>query len=163
MVGSDYLPEGTIIQLQSQYADGALTFANGIALGGKSQKISVWNEKSATLSGDVSDAVGGGQLEVTGDLVFAGTLEFAAANLAAEAPLLSVDGNLDLTDAQIDVLADAETLEAYKANGVVLASATGTITGIPMLKHPLPGTWTLKAEGGTLSLVSVGGTMIWIR
>jgi hypothetical protein len=77
--------------------------------------------------------------------------------------LLSVDGNLDLTDAQIDVLADAETLEAYKANGVVLASATGTITGIPMLKHPLPGTWTLKAEGGTLSLVSVGGTMIWIR
>ncbi len=163
MVGSDYLPEGTIIQLQSQYADGALTFANGIALGGKSQKISVWNEKSATLSGDVSDAVGGGQLEVTGDLVFAGTLEFAAANLAADAPLLSVDGNLDLTDAQIDVLADAETLEAYKADGVVLASATGTITGMPVFKNPLPGAWTLKIENGTLSLVPVRGTMIWIQ
>ena len=159
-VGSEYLPEGAVIQLQSQYADGALTFANGFELGGKTQQVSVWSGKTTTLSGVVSDAVGGGQLDVTGDLVFAGTLEVTGENLAAGEPLLAVTGNLDLTAAQVDVSADAEALEAYKTDGVVLASATG-ITGTPVFKSPLTG-WTLKAKGGTLALIPVRGTLIKI-
>lgn len=161
-VGSEYLPDGALIQFQSQYADGALTFANGFELGGKTQQLSVWSGKTTTLSGDVSDAVGGGQLGVTGDLVFAGTLEVTGENLAAGEPLLAVTGNLDLTAAQIDMLADVEALEAYKKDGVVLASATGIITGTPVFKNPRPGAWTLKTEGGTLSLVPIRGTVIKI-
>ena len=87
--GADYLPDGTVIQLQSQHADGTLTLANGFELGGKTQKVNVWSGKTVTFAGALSDSVGGGALAVEGNLALNGaTLEVGAANLSA--PMLAV-------------------------------------------------------------------------
>ncbi len=161
--GADYLPANTVVQLQSYYADGALIFANGFELGGLTQAVNVWAEKTAVLSGVVSDNAGSGQLAVKGDIMFTGTLEIAGKNLDADKPLLSVDGALDLTGAQVDVKADSETLAYYKLTGAVLASATGGITGIPVFKTPLSGGWQLRVKDGELLLNVASGTVIILR
>ena len=162
-VASEALPEGARIMLQSQYADGKLTFANGFALGGKTQAMTVWTGKTATLTGTVADAVGGGRLDVTGDLAFAGALELAEATLAAAEPLLTVDGKLDLTGAKVDVKVDAEALKACRETGVALAAATGTVTGLPTLVEPPAGNWKLRVRDGRLLLAEAKGLSLIIR
>ena len=162
-VASDALPEGARIMLQSQYADGKLTFANGFALGGKTQTMTVWTGKTATLTGTVADAVGGGRLDVTGNLAFAGTLELAEKTLQAAAPLLTVDGKLDLTGAKVDVKVDAEALKAACGTDIALASATGTVTGLPTLVESPAGNWKLKVKDGQLLLSESKGLSLIIR
>ena len=159
--GSEYLPAGAVIQLQSQYADGALALANGFELGGAVQKISVWTGKTATLSGAVSDAAGGGRLAVDGDIAFAGTFEIAAANVPADpqdaAPMLSVDGDLAFgatATVRVDPsLLSSSALSAYAEGGLPLASCTGEISGIPALDGTATDAgWHLGKRGGTLLL-----------
>lgn len=166
-VGSDYLPNNAVVQLQSQYADGALTFANGFELGGKTQKVNVWNGKTATISGAVSDEVGGGVLAVTGNLDFAGTLEVAAANIAAGAAMATVDGDLAFSDdaiMQLPASVTPETLAAYKEAGLPLFMVGGTVTGRPALDAPgLGGKWHLRVKNGVVSLLETKGLSIIIK
>ena len=165
--GCDYLPNDAVIQLQSQYADSALTFANGFELDGKTQRINVWKGKSAILSGTVSDSVGGGALAVIGNIDFAGVLEVSAANIASGAAMVMVDGDLAFSGAKVELPASVtpETLEAYKDTGIALFSATGEITGCPALDAPgLAGVWFLRARrNGTVSLVRPKGTVVVFR
>ena len=166
-VGSEYLPDNTIVQLQSQYADGALTFANGFELGGKTQKVNVWNGKTATISGAVSDEVGGGALAVTGNLDFAGTLEVAEANIAADAAMMTVDGDLAFAagaTVQLPESVTPETLAAYKEAGLPLFTVGGTVTDRPALEAPgLAGKWRVRVKNGVVSLVEHKGLLIYIR
>lgn len=167
-VGSDYLPEGTVIQLQSQYADGALTFVNGFELGGKTQGVNVWSNKDAALAGVVSDAVGGGALAVTGNIEFAGVLEVAEANIAHGSAMVAVDGVLSFsTDAKVRLSASVtpETLESYKDTEIALFTAAKGIAQCPMLDAPgLGGTWSLRIrKNGTVSLVRPKGAVVVFR
>ena len=166
--GSGYLPENAVVQLQSQYADGALVFANGFELDGKTQRVNVWTGKTATLSGSISDEVGGGALAVTGNIDFAGALEVSEANLAAGAPMVTVDGNLSFSsgaEVRLPESVTPETLEAYKDAGIALFSATGKIIGCPVLDAPgLAGVWFLRArKNGTVSLVRPKGMAVVVR
>lgn len=167
VVGADYLPEGAVVQLQSQYADGTLEFANGFELGGKTQTINVWSGKTATLSGAVSDEVGGGALSVTGNLGFAGTLEVSAVNIAAGAAVVSVDGNLSFSAGAIVRLpasVTADSLVAYKDAGLPLFTATGEVTGCPALDAPgLGGAWRIRKRNGAVSLVMPKGMVIFFK
>ena len=160
-VGSDYLPEGAVIQLQSQYADGALSLANGFELGGKPQAVNVWSGKTATFAGVLSDAVGGGALAVTGNLALDGaTLEVGAANLSA--PMLAVDGALTLAGT-LNLALDV-TKEELAANGeVTLATATGGIGGDLSVTGNIPANWTVKVKSNDLVLKKIGGMVIVIK
>ena len=164
VAGADYLPEGAVVQLQSQYADGTLEFANGFELGGKTQKINVWNGKTATLSGAVSDEVGGGELAVTGNLGFAGTLEVSEANIAAGAAVVSVDGALSFAagaTVRLPASVTADSLVAYSDAGIPLFTATGNVTGCPALDAPgLGGAWRIRKGNGVVSLVKPRGIVI---
>ena len=166
-VGSEYLPDNTIVQLQSQYADGALTFANGFELGGKTQKVNVWNGKTATISGAVSDEVGGGALAVTGNLDFAGTLEVADANIATDAAMMTVDGDLAFAagaKVRLPASVTTEDLAAYKEAGLPLFTATGSVSGFPALEAPgLAGKWRVRVKNGVVSLVELKGLVIYLR
>ena len=153
---SDYLPDNAIIQLQSEYADGALTLANGFELGGKTQKVDVWSGKTATLSGAVSDEVGGGKLDITGNLAFAGTIEIGAANVGAS-PFVTVDGDLSFeagATVRVDPAAFANgAMTPYEQDGLPLATATGTITGLPALDAPgIPDGWYIAKRNGAVVL-----------
>ena len=166
--GSGYLPENAVVQLQSRYADGALVFANGFELDGKTQRVNVWTEKTATLSGSISDEVGGGALAVTGNIDFAGALEVSEANIAAGAPMVTVDGDVSFSSGakvRLPVSVTPETLDAYKDAGIALFSATGEITGCPVLDAPgLAGVWFLRArKNGTVSLVRPKGMAVVVR
>ena len=166
--GSDYLPEGAVIRLQSRYSNGTLSFANGFELGGKTQKVSVYSGKTATLSGAVSDETGGGVLVVTGNLDFAGTLEVSSANITAGAEMVTVSGDLSFSeDATVRLPASvtAADLAVYKDTGLPLFTAAGTITWCPALDAPgLGGAWCLRAKrNGTVSLVMPKGTTVIIR
>ena len=165
--GSDYLPNGTVIQLQSQYADGDLTFANGFELGGKTQTVNVWSGKTATLAGAVSDEVGGGKLNVTGNLDFAGTLEIDAVNIAA-APVMAVDGDLSFsTGATVSfdpAVFSGNAMEEYAEEGLPLATATGSITGLPALNAAnAPAGWYLANRSGALRLKRQQPFVITVR
>lgn len=165
--GADYLPDNTVIQLQSQYANGALAFANGFELGGKTQSVNVWSGKAATLSGAVSDEVGGGALAVTGNLDFAGTLEVAEANITSGAAMMTVDGDLVFSDGatvQLPESVTPETLAAYKEAGLPLFTVGGTVTDRPALDAPgLAGKWHLRVKNGVVSLVETKGLSIIIK
>jgi len=165
--GSAYLPDGAVIQLQSQYADSTLTFANGFELDGKTQRINVWKGKSAILSGTVSDSVSGGALAVTGNIDFAGVLEVSAANIASGAAMVTVNGDLAFSGAKVELPASVtpETLEAYKDTGIVLFTATGNVMGCPVLEAPgLDGMWNLRSKrNGAVSLVRSKGTVVVFR
>ena len=169
--GADYLPEGAVVQLQSEYSDGALTFANGFELGGRTQKVNVWPDKTATLAGAISDEVGGGKLDVTGDLAFAGTFEIGTnnipANVAGAQPLLVVDGDLSFEEGTTVTLGDgatASSLAAYEKDGLPLATATGAMTGLPALNAPsLPEGWYLARRNGTLLLKRKQGFLLIVR
>ena len=168
LVGGDYLPENAAVQLQSQYADGALVFANGFELDGKTQRVNVWTGKTATLLGAISDGVGGGALAVTGNIDFAGALEVSEANIAAGAPMVTVDGDISFSSSakvQLPESVTPETLEAYKDTGIALFSATGEITGCPVLDASgLGDVWFLRArKNGTVSLVRPKGTVVVFR
>ncbi len=160
-VGADYLPDGTVIQMQSQYADGTLTFMNGFELDGKTQRVRVWTDKTATFAGALSDAVGGGALVVTGNLALDGaTLEVGAANLSA--PMLTVNGALTLAGTLN--LALGVTKEELAANGdVTLATATGGIGGTVVLAGNVPSNWTVLARANSLVLKKINGAMVIIR
>ena len=165
--GADYLPNGAIIQLQSRYADGTLTFANGFELGGKAQKVDVWSGKTATLAGAVSDEVGGGKLDVTGNLDFAGTLEIGAANIAS-APLMTVDGELSFaTGATVSVdpaVFTGNAMEAYAEVGLPLASATGAITEVSVIDvEGVPDGWFLANRNGAVVLKRQQAFMLIVR
>ena len=177
-VGSDYLPDNTVIQLQSRYADGTLTFANGFELGGKTQNVNVRSGKTATISGAVSDEVGGGVLAVTGNLDFAGTLEVAAANIApsqssgaTSAPdtaMVTVSGDLSFpagATVRLPASVTADDLAAYKDTGFPLFTVAGAVTGSPALDAPgLGGAWCIRAKSnGIVSLVKPRGTTFIIR
>ena len=154
--GTDYLPDGTVIQLQSQYADGDLTFANGFDLNGKTQAVNVWSGKTATISGAVSDEVGGGKLDVTGNLAFAGTIEIGAANVGASA-FVTVNGDLSFEDGatvRVDQAAfEGGAMVPYETDGLPLATATGAISGLPALDSETAAAgWHLASQGGTLLL-----------
>jgi hypothetical protein len=164
---SDYLPDNAIIQLQSEYADGALTLANGFELGGKTQKVDVWSGKTATLSGAVSDEVGGGKLDVTGNLAFAGTIEIGAANVGAS-PFVTVDGALSFeagATVRVDPAAFANgAMTPYETNGLPLATATGTITGLPTFAASgIPDGWYLARRKGTLLLKRKQAFLLIVR
>lgn len=161
--GSDYLPDDAVIQLQSSSANAALTFANGFALDGHVQKISVSGTQGAALTGAVSDATGGGRLDVRGSVAFSGTLEVSSATLAADAPLLTVEGSLDLTGAQVDFLVPAAELTARGEEPLAIASATAGVTGLPTAKAALPDGWKLKVRRGQLLLDRVRGMTLIIR
>ena len=167
VVGADYLPDGAVIQLQSQYADGDLTFANGFELGGKTQAVNVWSGKTATIAGAVSDEVGGGKLDVTGNLAFAGTIEIGAANVGAS-PFIAVDGDLSFEDGatvRVDPAAFANNAMApYETNGLPLATATGTITGLPTLAASgIPDGWYLARRNGSLLLKRKQAFLLIVR
>ena len=161
VVGADYLPEGAVIQLQSQYADGTLSFANGFELGGKTQAVSVRSGKEATFAGALSDAVGGGALAVTGNLALDGaTLEVGAANLSA--PMLAVNGALTLAGTLN--LALGVTNEELADNGeVTLANATGGVSGTFATAGNVPAGWTVLARANSLVLKKLGGTVITVK
>ena len=165
--GSDYLPDNTVIQLQSQYTDGALTFANGFELGGKTQSVNVWSGKTATLAGAVSDEVGGGKLDVTGNLDFAGTLEIGAVNIAST-PLMTVDGDLSFADGatvRVDPAAFANgAMTPYEKDGLPLITATGAITGLPALADSgIPDGWYLAKRDGAVILKRKQGFVLIVR
>ncbi len=161
VVGADYLPDGTIVQLQSQHADGALTFMNGFELNGKTQKVNVWSGKTATFAGSLSDAVGGGALAVTGNLKLDDVMfEVGAANLSA--PMIVVDGALTLAGTLNLVL--NVTKEELPANGeVTLATATGGISGAFAIAGDIPSNWTVVAHGGSLVLKKIKGTIVVVK
>ena len=69
-MGSDYLPEGTVISLNSESSTGTLTFENTIDLNGKRQTIVCGAGGTTVLSGGAVDSVGGGLLEIEGDVTF---------------------------------------------------------------------------------------------
>ena len=166
--GSDYLPDNTVIQLQSQYTDGALTFANGFELGGKTQSVNVWSGKTAALAGAVSDAIGGGKLAVTGNLDFAGTLEIAPANITAATPMIAVDGDLSFADGatvRVDPAAFANgAMSDYEKDGLPLITATGNITGLPVLDAAgAPDGWYLAKRDGAVVLKRRQGFVLIVR
>ena len=157
--GADYLPDNAVIQLQSQYADGDLTFENGFELGGKTQKVNVWSGKTATFAGALSDAVGGGALAVTGNLALDGaTLEVGAANLSA--PMLAVDGALTL-DGTLNIAIDPTCVEGR--DEITLATATGGVSGTPAAAGNIPSQWMLLARTNSLMLKKLKGTMLIVR
>lgn len=163
-VGSDYLPAQTVVQLQSQYADGALTLANGFELDGRTQQVSVWPGKTAALTGEISDRAGKGRLAVTGNLAFSGTLAATSANLAAGQPLLAVDGALDMAGATVALAASGEELQAYRETGVTLATATGGARGAPTLEPAeLQSRWRIRVSKGEVALMPRTGHAILIR
>ena len=154
--GSDYLPDNAIIQLQSQYANGTLTFANGFELGGKTQKVDVWSGKTATISGAVSDEAGGGRLDVTGNLAFAGTIEIGTNNVGAS-PFVAVDGDLSFAagaTVRVDPAAFANgAMAPYETDGLPLITATGAISGLPALDASgIPDGWYLAKRNGAVVL-----------
>ena len=159
--GSDYLPDGTVVQMQSQHADGALTFENGFELGGKTQKVNVWSGKTATFAGALSDAVGGGVLAVEGNLALDdATLEVGAANLSA--PMLTVNGALALAGT-LNLALDV-TKDELAANGdVTLATATGGISGTVAVSGNVPSNWTVLARANSLVLKKLSGTVIVVK
>ena len=159
VVGSDYLPDGTIVQMQSQHADGALTFMNGFELGGKTQKVNVWSGKQATFAGSLSDAVGGGALAVTGNLALDGaTLEVGTANLSA--PMLAVDGALTLAGT-LNLALDPAYLEGR--DEITLATATGSVSGTPTVAGNVPSRWMLAVRSNSLVLKKINGTVLIVR
>ena len=158
-VGADYLPDGTVIQMQSQYADGTLTFMNGFELDGKTQKANVWTGKQATFAGALSDAVGGGALAVTGNLALAdATLEIGTANLAA--PMLAVDGALTLAGT-LNLALDPTCVEGL--DEIPLATATGGISGTPAVAGSIPSNWAVFIRGNSLVLKKIKGTLLIFR
>lgn len=94
--------------------------------------------RPATLAGAVSDKVGGGRLAVTGDLAFA-------------------------EGASVQVAAEASELEAVGADGLVLATATGGLTGLPALGGNLSANWRLAAKDGRLLLKKMSGLTVVVR
>ena len=166
-VGSDYLPDNAVVQLQSRYSNGTLTFANGFELGGKTQNVNVRSGKTATLSGAVSDETGGGVLAVTGNLDFAGTLEVSAANISAAAAMVTVSGDLSFAagaTVRLPASVTAADLAVYKDTGLPLFTAEGTITGCPALDATgLGGAWRIRIRNGAVSLVMPKGTTVIIR
>ena len=157
--GSDYLPNNAVIQLQSQYADGDLTFVNGFELGGKTQKVNVWSGKTATFAGALSDAVGGGALAVTGNLALEGaTFEIAPANVAA--PLLTVSGTLTLAGT-LNIALDPTCVEGR--DEITLATATGGVSGTATVAGTLPSQWAVKARANSLVLKKLNGTVLIVR
>ena len=172
--GSDCLPGGAVVQLQSSASDGALTFANGFELGGAVQKVSVWPGKTATLSGAVSDSLGGGTLAVDGDVSFAGRIEAGAANVAAavandgSAPLVAVDGDLTFANGAtiaIDAAAfDGGAMAGFEQTGLPIATATGTISGLPELEADgAPEGWHIVSRGGSLLLKRMQPFLMIVR
>jgi hypothetical protein len=144
-----------------------LTFANGFELGGKTQKVDVWSGKTATLSGAVSDGVGGGKLDVTGNLAFAGTIEIGAANVGAS-PFVTVDGDLSFeagATVRVDPAAFANgAMTPYEQDGLPLATATGTITGLPALDASgIPDGWYTAKRNGALVLKRKQAFLLIVR
>lgn len=128
--GADYLPEGAVIQLQSQYADGELTVENGLDLAGKTQEVSVWTGKTAKWAGELKDSVGGGTLKVTGGaFAFGGTLKAKIGPNGFEGHPVAVDGNLTLDGATVELDATDADLEKLSGRTIPLVSVTGTISG----------------------------------
>jgi len=157
--GADYLPDNAVIQLQSQYADGDLTFENGFELGGKTQKVNVWTGKTATFAGALSDAVGGGALAVTGNLALEGaTFEITPANVAA--PMLTVSGTLTLAGT-LNIALDPTCVEGREE--ITLATATGGVSGTPVAAGNIPSQWMLLARTNSLVLKKIKGTMLLVR
>ena len=123
--------------------------------------MNVWSGKTAIISGAVSDEVGGGKLDVTGNLAFAGTIEIATntvpANVASAAPLLVVDGDLAFAEgATVDIdqaAFEGGAMVPYETDGLPLATATGAISGLPALDSETAAAgWHLASQGGTLLL-----------
>ena len=158
--GSDYLPENAVIQLQSAYSDGELTMANGFDLDGKLQKVAVCTGKAATLAGGLSDAVGGGCLDVEGDLSCSGTIKLTAANLRA--PLLTSTGALTFRDAALDVSGLTETELEGLADGVVVATAAGGVSGTVRTIGG-PSGWVARLVRGKLRYDVPKGLAIVVR
>lgn len=162
--GTDYLPAGAVIQLQSQYADSALTVLNGLDLCGKTQTVSVWSGKSAMLAGELKDSVGGGALKVTGGgtLVFGGTIRATVnADGTVSAPL-ALDGNLTLDGAKIVVEDPNDVLKTLAGRSFSLVTCTGTLTG----KFTCVcdnGMWSVRTTAGGATLKERSGSLVILK
>lgn len=162
--GTDYLPAGAVIQLQSQYADSALTVMNGLDLCGKTQTVSVWSGKSAMLAGELKDSVGGGALKVTGGgtLVFGGTIRATVnADGTVSAPL-ALDGNLTLDGAKIVIEDPNDVLKTLAGRSFPLVTCTGTLTG----KFTCVcdnGMWSVRTTAGGATLKERSGSLVILK
>ena len=148
----------------SVFADGALTFANGFALGGRTQKVRVWQEKTATLAGAISDEVGGGAPAAAGAIAFAGTLEFGAATAAANSALLAVDGDLAFASGASVAVDPAALAELDSESDYAIATATGAITGVPALDAASDAAgWHVAVKRGAVVLRHVHPFVMVVR
>ena len=121
--------------------------------------MNVWTGKTATFAGALSDAVGGGALAVTGNLALDGaTFEIAPANVSA--PMLTVNGALAL-DGTLNIAIDPTCVEGR--DEITLATATGGVSGTPVVAGNIPAQWTLTVRSNSLMLKKLNGTLLIVR
>ena len=122
----------------------------------------------------MSDSLGGGTLAVDGDVSFAGRIETGAANVAAavandgSAPLVAVDGDLTFANGAtiaIDAAAfDGGAMAGFEQTGLPIATATGTISGLPELEADgAPEGWHIVSRGGSLLLKRMQPFLMIVR
>lgn len=162
--GSDYLPADAVIQLQSQYADSALTFENGIDLNGKTQAISVWNGKTAKLTGELKDSVGGGALKVTGGgtLVYGGTINVTIDENGVVGEPLAVEGDLTLDGAKIVISDPDDCLKTFSGRKFPVFSVTGKLSG-KFAYEIADGRWRIKTTSTGAVLDEWPGVLLIVR
>ena len=162
--GSDYLPAGAVIQLQSQYADSALTVSNGLDLCGKAQTVSVWSGKTAKLAGELKDSTGGGTLKVTGGgaLAFGGTIKAKIGPDGFEGHPIAVDGNLTLDGATVELDASDADLKKLSGQTIPLVSVSGTLSGkfVQATSNPR---WIVRTHAHGVELAERKGLAIIVR
>ena len=78
--------------------------------------------------------------------------------------MLVVDGALTFAaGASVPVAAEASELEAFGTDGLVVATATGGITGLPALGGDLSASWRLVVKDGRLLLKKMSGLTVVVR
>lgn len=164
VAGSEPLPAGAVISLQSQYADGALTVANGLDLNGRIQEVSVWEGKSAKLTGELKDSVGGGALKVTGGgtLTYGGTINAVIGPDGLVGNPIAVEGDLTVDGAKIVVTASDDDLKSLEGRTIPLISVSGKLGG-KFAYEIANSRWRVKTTSSGVVLSEVPGSAIIIR
>ena len=164
VAGSEALPAGAVISLQSQYADGALAVANGLDLNGRIQEVAVWEGKSAKLTGELKDSVGGGALKVTGGgtLAYGGTINAVIGPDGLVGNPIAVEGDLTVDGAKIVVTASDDDLKSLEGRTIPLISVSGKLSGKFAYEIANP-RWRVKTTSSGAFLGEVPGSAIIIR
>ena len=164
VAGADYLPKGAVIQLQSQYADHALTVANGLDLAGNVQEISVWAGKTARLTGELRDSAGGGALKVTGGgtLAFGGVIRATVNRDGIVGGPIAVDGDLTLNGAKVVIDDPGDCLKTFAGRTFPLLTASGKLTG-KFTCEAGNKLWSVKTTANGAILREAPGTLVIIR